>query len=207
MRCNFCELIEFYTKAGRIQKEYREAQRHGLPFPILWVTEYFTIDGEGIRFGRYYRLAGWYTHIVIWFAFALWLLTNILFQMVIQYGALLLVFTGKILVFANILYCNIRNPIPLEIPFESVDGKSTVWLKPSFSWCYYLNLVNGIICIILGVIAFYADLRYTDETAEFFGIDVLQNYEDFIAGTFNFRIIFAVISLFVVSRKMRAVKL
>ncbi|RWS13818.1 Dual oxidase maturation factor 1-like protein [Dinothrombium tinctorium] len=170
----------FGAEAGRIQREYKAAKDRGVPLPIMSIAEYFTIDGDGIRFGRFYRLAGWYTHILMWLAFALWLLMNIVFQLVIQYGALLLILTGKVLIIANILYCNIRNPIPLEIPFESIDGKSTVWLKPTFSWCYYLNLANGIVCVLLGLIAFYADLRYPDEIAEFFGVDVLSGYEEVV---------------------------
>lgn len=35
--------------------DYRRAQNQGTPYPILWVAEYFTLDGEGIRFGRHYR--------------------------------------------------------------------------------------------------------------------------------------------------------
>ncbi|CAG2163018.1 unnamed protein product [Oppiella nova] len=38
-----------------------------------------------------------------------------------------------------------------------------------------------IFCLFLGVIAFFSDLRFPDETAEFFGIDVLQSYEDYFA--------------------------
>jgi len=52
--------------AGRIQQEFREAQFRGLPLPILWVAEYFTLDGELIRWGRSFRTAGWFTYIVLW---------------------------------------------------------------------------------------------------------------------------------------------
>lgn len=52
--------------AGRFNKEYRAAQFRGLPLPILWIAEYFTFDGEGIRWGRHYRQAGWFSHILLW---------------------------------------------------------------------------------------------------------------------------------------------
>ena len=62
--CN--ENKNFPFSAGLVNRQFREAQRKGLPYPILWIAEYFTIDGEGIRWGRHYRQAGYYTHIVMW---------------------------------------------------------------------------------------------------------------------------------------------
>ena len=38
----------------------------GLPFPILTVGEYFTVDAEGFCWGRNYREAGYYTSIFLW---------------------------------------------------------------------------------------------------------------------------------------------
>ena len=58
--------------AGRVNQEFRQGQRHGLPYPILWIAEYFTIDGEGIRWGRHYRQAGWYTHVLLWLVFPIY---------------------------------------------------------------------------------------------------------------------------------------
>lgn len=55
-----------YILAAEINQEFRAAQYKGLPYPILWVAEYFTFDGEGVRWGRNYRTAGWYTHIMEW---------------------------------------------------------------------------------------------------------------------------------------------
>nr|CAD7588576.1 unnamed protein product [Timema genevievae] len=55
----------FGPYAGTLQQSFRQAQRRGLPLPILWVADYFTWDGEGLRFGRYYRTAGWFTHIAL----------------------------------------------------------------------------------------------------------------------------------------------
>lgn len=126
--------------------------------------------------------------------------------MVIQYGALFLLFTGLTLICGNVLYVAIRNPIPLKIPFQL--GAQTGFLFPRYASCFYLNLINGnntrsivkfvfatkpekdyvltfiagIFCIVIGILAFLADLRYPDETAEFFGIRVLQSYEEYYAG-------------------------
>ncbi len=38
----------------------------GLPFPILTVAEYLSLDGDGFCWGRNYRLAGYYTSIFLW---------------------------------------------------------------------------------------------------------------------------------------------
>jgi dual oxidase maturation factor 1 len=38
----------------------------GLPFPILTVGEYFTVDAEGFCWGRSYRQAGYYTSFFLW---------------------------------------------------------------------------------------------------------------------------------------------
>lgn len=52
--------------AGRFNRDYRRAVYRGLPIPILQLAEYFTFDGEGIRFGRHYKTAGYYAHIMMW---------------------------------------------------------------------------------------------------------------------------------------------
>ena len=58
--------IGFGRFAGRLNQEFRAAQFRGMPYPILWVAEYFTLDGEQIRWGRKFRQAGWYTHQFLW---------------------------------------------------------------------------------------------------------------------------------------------
>ncbi|CAG2177345.1 unnamed protein product [Oppiella nova] len=146
--------VGFGPQAGIFHQQYRYSQYKGLPNAILWVAE---------------------------LSVPLFVLSLILFQMVIQYGALFLLMTGSCLISANILYSMLRNPIPLRIPFEHYISGQTVFLAPHYSLCYYLNLINGIFCLFLGVIAFFSDLRFPDETAEFFGIDVLQSYEDYFA--------------------------
>ena len=52
--------------ATQIREEYRAALHKGLPFPILTVGEYFTVDAEGFCWGRNYREAGYYTSIFLW---------------------------------------------------------------------------------------------------------------------------------------------
>ncbi|KAK3090918.1 hypothetical protein FSP39_015718 [Pinctada imbricata] len=124
--------------AGRFNQEYRAAQFRGLPFPILWIAEYFTFDGEGIRWGRHYRQAGWYAHIMMWLALPMWFLTVILFFVLLKYGALFLMLTGGIMVIANILWATIRNFNELKIPINA-----EAMLEFRFGGAYWINLVTG----------------------------------------------------------------
>lgn len=52
--------------SSETSQEFRAAEFRGLPYPILWIAEYFTLDGEQIRWFRKYRQAGWYSHILLW---------------------------------------------------------------------------------------------------------------------------------------------
>lgn len=65
VRVLFAFVVVFFPAAA-FNREFREAQRRGVPLPILAVAEYFTLDGEGIRWGRLYRQAGYYTHLMLW---------------------------------------------------------------------------------------------------------------------------------------------
>lgn len=58
--------LGFGRFAGRFNREFRADQFRGVPYPIQWIAEYFTLDGEQIRWGRRFRVAGWYTHILLW---------------------------------------------------------------------------------------------------------------------------------------------
>ncbi|XP_076450118.1 dual oxidase maturation factor 1-like isoform X1 [Babylonia areolata] len=159
--------------AGRFQQEYRAAQFRGLPLPILWVAEYFTFDGEGIRWGRHYRQAGWYSHIVLWLAFPLWLLANILFFVLLRYGAYFLAMTGASMITANIIWATLRNVNDLVIPFTAEHR-----LEFSYGGSFWVCLITGIACILLGLIIFIMDLRFPREIALFFNVDTIQDSEE-----------------------------
>lgn len=58
--------VGFGRYAGTINQEFRAAQYRGMPYPILWIAEYFTLDGEQIRWARKFRQAGWYAHQYLW---------------------------------------------------------------------------------------------------------------------------------------------
>lgn len=70
-------------------------------------------------------------------AFPLWLLSNILFFMVIRYGAYFLSLTGGCLLLANLLFVSIRNAVPVELHFQSQP------LVLHYGWCFWLVLATG----------------------------------------------------------------
>ena len=37
-----------------------------MPYPILWIAEHFTLDGEQIIWYRKFRVAGWLTQYLLW---------------------------------------------------------------------------------------------------------------------------------------------
>ena len=90
-----------WVGATQMKEDYIAALQKGLPFPILTVGEYFTVDAEGFCWGRNYREAGYYTSIFLWMAFALWVLSNLLLIVVPRYGANLMTLTGFTLLFCN----------------------------------------------------------------------------------------------------------
>ncbi|RUS75527.1 hypothetical protein EGW08_016717 [Elysia chlorotica] len=167
--------LGFGPYAGLFNQEYRAAQLKGLPLPILWVAEYFTLDGEGIRWGRIYRQAGFYAHIMLWLSFPLWILSNVLFFVLLRFGAYMLALTGLCMLTANCIWGGYRNFIELEIPFTADDV-----LKFSFGPSFWLVLITGILCVLIGVTVFLLDKLFPTHIAVFFGVDVLQDSESLI---------------------------
>ncbi len=47
-------------------QELHQALEKGLPYPILTVIEYLSVDRGGFLWGRQYRLAGYYTCVLLW---------------------------------------------------------------------------------------------------------------------------------------------
>lgn len=71
-------------------------------------------------------------------AFATYLITIILFFVVISYASAFLGLTGSLMVIGNIIYATLRWGTDLMIPLNAHDI-----LKPSYGWCFYLSLLTG----------------------------------------------------------------
>ncbi|XP_074111273.1 dual oxidase maturation factor 1-like [Cotesia typhae] len=169
----------FGPNAGLLQKNLREAQRKGLPLPITWIVDYLAIDGEGIRFGRYYRTAGWYAHIALWTSFPVWILANVFLHSVPRYVAYCTGLIGALKILSCVIWLFVRNPNPLVIIFES-DVITT-----SYGYTFWLTLSGGLLCFVLASVLIILDLRYPNALAVFLGIDILDQYDEYFIRGFE----------------------
>lgn len=171
--------IGFGRFAGRFNQEFRAAQYRGVPYPIQWIAEYFTLDGEQIRWGRKFRLAGWYAHQLLWLAFAIYLLTALFFLFSVRYGALGLAWIGAIMILADFWYgVIIINDPPLEFPFADSSG-SMILLRPAFGWSWYLVLVTGILSFFTGIAVFILHYFVPRKVAVVFNLEVTEEDDIF----------------------------
>lgn len=138
--------------ATDMSSNYRDALQRGLPYPILTVAEYFSLGREGFSWGGQYRAAGYFASILLWTSLASWLLMNLLLIAVPRYGAYMKALTGLLLVITNIGYYHLLPDKPLTIYLEG--GK----LEFHLGWCYWLLLVAGILCFVVGVLISIIDL-------------------------------------------------
>lgn len=136
------------------------------------MVDYFVIDGEGFRFGRFYRTAGWFCHVALWSAFACWLLSLILFKAVILYASYCLGICGFLQLTANLLWLVIRNPNPLVIPFED----ATITTK--FGLSYWLTFFSGLLCLIISIAIIIVDVKFATHLYLYFGVDPLNSYDE-----------------------------
>jgi len=159
----------FGPYGGKMAQSFREAELRGCPLPILGIAEIFIPDGEYIHWGRYYRMAGYYAHIMLWLAFCAWIVTNVLFLMNVKIGARALIVTGWMMLMANILYSGIirYNYNPLVIPFR--DGI----INPVYGWSFWLCLAVGLFCCTVGIL-FLIIMNFPKGAGVFFGPDQME---------------------------------
>lgn len=165
--------IGFGIYSNQLNREFRDAQWRGMPYPILWVAEYFTLDGEQIRWGRGFRQAGFYTNMMLWTAFALWFIDIVLFLFAPRAGSYFLGLTGAFLLTGNIVYAGVIHKwTELIIPFN--DHAS---LKLHYGWSFYLIMVNGIGCILLAIFFLLLDIKWPSAFRAFFNYSVDEELE------------------------------
>jgi len=146
---NFNERFTWVGSSDMI-RQYDAALHKGLPYPILTVAEYLTLDCEAFSWGRQYRMAGYYTCILLWVALAMWLLSCIMLVTVPRYGAYLLSVTGFIMNAACLTYYCLRPANPLVINFE--DTTLTFGLGGAFWTVLFwgsMMSIFGSVCAIL----------------------------------------------------------
>jgi len=97
-------------------------------------------------------------------AFAVYLLTMILFWLVVRLGAIAMALLGVIMILANLFYgVIIINDPELVIPFNAEDK-----LDPTFGSSFYLSLFTGVFCIVIGCLIWALDFFAPHWTAVMF---------------------------------------
>lgn len=153
-------------------ESYREALVRGLPFPILTVAEYFSLGEEGFTWGGQYRAAGYYGSIFLWAALASWLLMNLLLVVVPRYGAYMMILTGALLLGAALTYHSLLPKSPLHVRFE--NNKELAF---RLGWCFYLVIIAGVLCIIVGLIITTVDMLYPNSFSTILEVDYDTPYD------------------------------
>ncbi|XP_065174923.1 dual oxidase maturation factor 1-like [Sycon ciliatum] len=168
--------LGFGPQAGIVSQEFRYAQLRGAPLPILWILEYFTLDGEDIRWGRNFRQAGYYCNLLMWSSFAFWILSILLFTTAIASACFLLGITGLLQIIGAGVYAGMRDQHgpPLIIPIAQ-----GALMEPHYGWSFILTLFTGILCVLTATVIYYMYLRYPELLYEFFDNDLLEE-EDYL---------------------------
>lgn len=154
--------------------EHKKALAKGLPFPILTVAEYLSQDGEGFCWGRRYRLAGYYSSVLLWASFITWILMNVLLCAVPKYGVYLMELTGILMLSTNAIYTILLPKKPLIIPFEKEK------LSFQYGWCFWAVLAGGLLAVIIGSILTIIDAIFPNKFSTILEIDYDTPYRYFV---------------------------
>mmetsp|Transcript_4227 Transcript_4227/g.8227 ORF Transcript_4227/g.8227 Transcript_4227/m.8227 type:complete len:343 (-) Transcript_4227:168-1196(-) len=148
--------IGFGRFANLLNQAFHRSQFRGAPLAIQAVAEYFTFDGDGIRWGRYYRLAGYYTFILLWLAMGFFILSLLFGVFRLKLGVLFLWCCGVTMISSCILYTILIKAMPLglQIPFQDASGQIVV-LAPTYGWSYWLTLITGTVVVAISIVTWF----------------------------------------------------
>ena len=115
-------------------------------------------------------------------AFALYLLTILLYIFVIRLGAYFTMLTGSIMVLSCFAFgIIILNDPKMKIPFANpIDH--VVFIDPQFGWSWWLPLFTGIALIILGFVILLLDFFLPRKIAVVFHHSVVEEDEFFVVS-------------------------
>jgi len=154
---DYNEYFEWVWGEKILLASYEKGLREGLPLPIIDAVEYLLLDGEYIRFGRYYKNAGYYCFIFLWWSFPFWVIAVILAAWdgagsTRKSSGVVLIITASFMLVGLLLYA-IMKPYNLEMHFESAS------LTFTFGWSFYLVLSGIAFSYLLGgfFVASYVD--------------------------------------------------
>ncbi|XP_053175832.1 dual oxidase maturation factor 1 [Scomber japonicus] len=162
---------EMFSWHDSMEEEYEEALEKGLPNPILYIAEKFTIRSTcGLIIQ--YRYSGRYASATLWTAFCCWLLANILFSIpVILYAGYMMWATAAFIFFSMASFSTIMNAPPCVFSIEN-DSFET-----EYSHSFWLALATGVLCTVIGILVVMLHCMIPEKIKEAFsgGVD---SYED-----------------------------
>lgn len=144
---NFNEKFDI-SSVGSMTAELQAAYRKGLPYPMLKLLEYFSLNQGAFDWGRNYRLAGHFTGAALWTGLGLWLFQLFFLALVPHHYGKLAVASGTFSLTASAVYIALC-PRQLKIFFTGVNGVMTA-LEMRYGACFYLTLVAGTLNITFG---------------------------------------------------------
>ncbi|XP_029909379.1 dual oxidase maturation factor 2 [Myripristis murdjan] len=162
---------EMFNWHDTIDKEYVEALEKGLPSPILYIAEKFTLTSTcGLIFQ--YRYSGRYASATLWTAFCCWMVANILFSMpVILYAGYMMMATAAFIFFSMASFSTIMN-----LP-QCIFSIGTGSFETEYSHSFWLALATGVLCAVIGFLVVMFDFLIPEKMKEAFSVGV-DSYED-----------------------------
>ncbi|XP_054632806.1 dual oxidase maturation factor 2 [Dunckerocampus dactyliophorus] len=165
---------EMFTWRDTIEEEYKEALEKGLPNPILYIAEKFTLSSPcGLIFQ--YRHSGRYASATLWAAFCCWMLANILFSMpVILYAGYMMLATAAFIFTSMAAFTTI-----MHAP-QCVFSIGATTFQTQYSFSFWLALATGFLCAIIGVLVVILNFMLPEKIKEAFSV-CIDSYEDDIS--------------------------
>lgn len=173
---------EVFSWHDTMQEVYEDALERGLPNPILYIAEKFTLSSPcGLIFQ--YRYSGRYASATLWTAFCCWLLANILFSMpVILYAGYMMIATAAFIFFSMASFSTIMN-----VP-QCVFSIGTASFVTDYSHSFWLALATGVLCTIIGILVVMFDFLIPEKIKEAFSVGVDSDEDDdvsYVEGYLN----------------------
>ncbi|KAK7492752.1 hypothetical protein BaRGS_00016057 [Batillaria attramentaria] len=153
---------------GKEQEMISHYLDRGLPHPILTVMDFLSVDAGGLRWGRNFHSAGYFSGALMWTSLSFWIIANVLLLSVVSYGAFMFALTGVAMVLSCIVYHVCQPPQLLRIHFGDAV------LTTHYGWCFWLTLAAGIMTTILGTLLFVFDHMFHEKLSEFFNLENLD---------------------------------
>ncbi|XP_077424287.1 dual oxidase maturation factor 2 [Vanacampus margaritifer] len=162
---------EMFSWHDAIEDDYEEALEKGLPNPILYIAEKFTLSSPcGLIY--HYRHSGRYASATLWAAFCCWMLVNILFCMpVILYAGYMMLATAAFIFISAAAFTAI-----MHAP-NCIFSIGTDSFEAEYSVSFWLALATGVLCTVIGVLVVMMNFMLPEKMKEAFSVGV-DSYDD-----------------------------